>query len=295
MEQVNYNGWEKCIRLANQEIELIVTTVIGPRIIRFGFQNEKNMFTEISEDQGGRNEKDWKLRGGHRFWIAPELKPRTYELDNSPVETEVIPYGIRTRQPPGALSECAKTMEISLDSKSNTVRIVHTLTNHGSEPIHGAPWALSVMAPNGMAVIPLPARIPHTERVLHNQEWTLWGYTDLTDPRWTLGPRYIFLRQDINRGPNKLGIAHREGWGGYLLDEFLFVKRFDFNPTSIYPDGGVNFEVFTNESFLEMESLAGLANLEPGASLSHMETWELHRGIPHVNNQEEADKVFLQF
>jgi len=289
MEAIEFNGWRNTIRLANSEIEVLVTTEIGPRIIRCGYIGERNMFAEIEGHQGGCAEDEWMLRGGHRLWIAPEEKPKTYELDNSQVEVEEIPDGIRTLQPVGPLSGVAKSMEITLCPESNNIKVLHTLTNMSDKPVKLAPWALSVMATDGMAVVPMPSMIPHTDRLTHNQEWSLWGYTDFTDPRWSLGSRYVFFRQDTTRGPNKLGIAHREGWVGYLLDEFLFVKRFDWIDGAVYPDGGVNFETFSNEEFLEVESLGPIVSLDLGQTTTHEENWSLHRGVPYIETEDDAD------
>ncbi len=189
METMTFNGWDNCVRLTNGTIEVVVTTAIGPRIARLGYIGERNVFAEYEEQQGGSGEDEWMIRGGHRFWIAPEVKPLTYELDNSPITVEEIPGGVRTLQPTGPLSGCAKVMEITLAPDSNRVKVRHTLINQGDKPIRLAPWAVSVMAPDGMEVIPRPAYIAHADRVLHNQEWSLWGYTDLTDSRLTLGNR----------------------------------------------------------------------------------------------------------
>jgi len=293
MEIVEWNGWENNVRLANAEMELVVTRDVGPRIIRLGFLGEANLFAEITGQQGGRGEEEWMIRGGHRFWVAPEVKPDTYELDNSPIEIEDIPDGVRTLQPAGPITGISKTMSIKLDRKANHVTIAHTLTNTGARSIELAPWALSVMAVSGMAIVPLPPKIAHADRLTHNQEWSIWGYTDFSDPRWTLGSRYIFFRQDPMRGPNKLGIAHREGWVAYLLGEFLFVKRFTWKEGSVYPDSGVNFETFSNEEFLEMESLGPLVSLAPGQSTSHEEKWSLHRGVPPCKTEEDVDKNVL--
>lgn len=291
METITFNGWDNCVRLSNGTIELVVTTAVGPRIARLGYIGERNLFAEFEGQQGDSGEAEWMIRGGHRFWIAPEVKPMTYELDNSPIHVESIPGGVRTLQPTGPLSGCAKTMEITLATDRNRVNVRHTLTNKGDKPIRLAPWALSVMAPDGMAVIPRPAFVAHTDRVLHNQEWSIWGYTDFTDPRWTLGQRYIFFRQDRAKGPNKLGLAQREGWVGYLLGEFLFVNRFGFDEQATYPDGGVNFETFSNEDMLEIETLGGLVDLAPGASVSLVEDWELHRSVDQVETEDDADRI----
>ncbi len=291
MDRVSYNGWEDCVRLSNGRIEAIVTTVVGPRVVRFGFCEGANVFATMADEQGGQGEEHWCLRGGHRLWLAPEEKPLTYELDNRPVEAEEIEGGVRIRQPAGALSGCVKEWEMTMASDSDRVRVVHRIRNTGSETRRLAPWALSVMAPGGIAVIPLPRKVPHTESLLPNQTWSIWSYTDFADGRWTLGRDFILFRQDPNRGPGKLGIALREGWAAYQLGQDLFVKRFAFDETATYPDGGVNFEVFSNETFLEVESLGGLVDLAPGEETSHEELWELYNGTEPVVDEESASRL----
>jgi len=293
METVEFGGWTNNARLSNDEMELIISADVGPRILRCGFIGGPNVFAEIDGQQGGGGEDEWMIRGGHRLWVAPEKKPDTYELDNVPVAVEATAGGVRTHQPAGALTRVAKRMQITLEQDANRVRILHTLTNEGDKAVELAPWALSVMAVGGMAVIPLPRKVAHTESLIHNQEWSLWGYTNLSDARWTLGDRYVFFRQDTSRGPNKLGIAHREGWVGYLLGECMFVKRFGWVEGATYPDGGVNFETFSNEEFLELESLGPLVALDPGESASHEERWELHRGLPCCSTEAHVDANVL--
>ncbi len=292
-KNVEFNGWQNCIRLANDEVELIITTDIGPRISRFGYIGERNLFAEFAGQQGTQGEDEWLIRGGHRFWIAPEVKPDTYELDNISVDSQMIDGGVKTLQPGGDILGISKTMDITLAPGSNRVNIIHTLQNESSQVREVAPWAVSVMAPDGMAVIPLPKFIAHTEKVLPNQKWSLWGYTDFTDSRWSLGAKYIFFRQDTAKGPNKLGIAHKEGWVVYLLDEFMFVKHFKWQDDAVYPDDGVNFETFSNEDMLELESLGPLVKIAPGESTSLSEQWSLFRGIPYCETEADIDKYIL--
>ncbi len=290
METVKFNGWE-CIRLANGEVELLVTRDVGPRIIRFGFVGGANVFGEVPGQQGGRGEAEWKIRGGHRFWVAPEAKPWSYELDNVPYATvEAIAGGVRVRQKAGPITHLVKQMDITLDAASNAVTVKHSLTNKGRVPVECAPWALSVMGLNGQAIIPLPAKIPHTSRLTHNQTWSIWGYTDFADPRWSLGSKYIFFRQDPTRGPNKLGLAHGEKWVAYQREGFLFVKYFGLQDGATYPDDGCNFETFSNEEILELESLGPLTVLKKGASVEHTETWKIFRDVPLCRTEADVDR-----
>ncbi|MFZ4398271.1 MAG: hypothetical protein ACOYOU_21865, partial [Kiritimatiellia bacterium] len=235
-------------------------------------------------------EKEWMIRGGHRLWIAPEDKPRSYELDNTKIAARITKDGVCVVKEAGLHTHIEKRMDVAMDPRRDRVTVVHTLTNRGRKPFALATWALSVMAPGGKAIIPLPAKISHTSRLTHNQSWSLWGYTDFTDKRWTLGSRYLFLKQLAQLAPTKLGLAQREGWVAYQLKSFVFVKRFEFIEGLVYPDGGVNFETFTNDQFLELESLSPMVDLAPGKSVRHTEVWGLFSDVPQIRSEADADR-----
>jgi hypothetical protein len=274
VELISYKGWKQNVRLTNGVIELIVTLDVGPRIIRCGFVGGPNLFGEFKGQLGKRGEKKWMIRGGHRLWVAPEHKPRTYELDNGPVESVCeIPNGIRVVQRPGTLTGIRKSMDITVPPRGARVRIIHTLTNAGQQAVECSAWALSVMAKKGVAIIPMPKLIPHDERCTPNQNWSLWSYTDMTDPRLKLGSKFVLVRQDPRRGPFKLGVAQREGWVSYLQGDTLFVKNFARKAGAVYPDNDVNLEVYTDKNILEIETMSPLVTLKPGQSIQHEERW----------------------
>ena len=77
-------GWPHCLRLSNAEVELIIATDIGIRILHFGFIGGKNIFYLSPEDLGKTGGDHWRIYGGHRLWHAPEAIPRTYSPDNEP-------------------------------------------------------------------------------------------------------------------------------------------------------------------------------------------------------------------
>jgi hypothetical protein len=185
-------------------------------------------------------------------------------------------------------------MDIRMSDTDNEITITHQLVNRGRKPRTLAPWSLTVMSPDGLCIIPLPEKGSHTTNLLHNQSWSIWSYTDLADVRWTIGSRYVFFRQSRKHGPAKLGIAHREGWVAYQLDGFLLAKSFAFIEGATYPDGGVNFETFSNESMLEMESLGPLISLAPGKSVKHIETWKLLKNTRPVKTEKDAARIARQ-
>ena len=86
MEIVEYRGWKHNLRLANSQVELIATLDVGPRIISFRtLPGGQNVMKNYDEMMGKSGEAEWQIRGGHRFWLAPEDLTRTYFADNRPV------------------------------------------------------------------------------------------------------------------------------------------------------------------------------------------------------------------
>jgi hypothetical protein len=301
VDKVDYKGWKNNLRLANADAELIVTLDVGPRVISFRPTNGTNVFKEYADQLGGSGETEWQMRGGHRLWAGPEDLTRTYALDNGPVQSKAIgPGAVRLTQSPDAGYGIQKEIDLTLAEKGSRVTVVHRITNVGDKPTSLAPWALTVMAQGGMEIIPLPPKRPHpgppknarsAADYAPDQTMILWPFFDFTDPRWKFGKHYLTLRQDPKAtGPTKIGLAHRGGWVGYLLGSTLFVKRFAFQDGKPYPDGGVNFETFTNADMLEIESLGPVTKLDPSAKVELTEEWELFTGVPTVASETEIEK-----
>ena len=223
---------------------------------------------------GKSGESEWMIRGGHRLWAAPEDTTRTYALDNGPVAfKELGPGQVRLTPAPDSAYGLQKEIDLKLDPSGSKVTLTHRITNIGREETRLAVWSLSVMAPGGTEIIPLPAKRPHPGSPKNAKSaadfapsLTLvsWPFTDFQDPRWHFGTKFITLSHDAHKGPTKLGLAHRSGGVGYLNGGTLFVKRFEYRDGQHYPDHGVNFETFTNEDMLEIESLGPLTRLAPG-------------------------------
>ncbi|MCK7482196.1 MAG: hypothetical protein M0C28_37365 [Candidatus Moduliflexus flocculans] len=203
IEKTAFQGWPNCYRVSNGTVEFIATTDVGPRIISFGFVGGANLFF-VREDFAGQT-------GGSR---VEELRrpprsgtrPRTRSAPTSPTTARSrrrsSPNGLLLTMPPGPLSGIQKAIEITLDPASSEVRVIHRLRNTGAWPVELAPWAISVMAPGGFAIAPLPTAF-HPDRLLPNRALTLWPYTDMRDDRWLWGTDYILLRQKVVARPER--------------------------------------------------------------------------------------------
>ena len=285
-----WNGWKTCCWIDNGNTTLIITTEVGPRILHYALNNGTNLMNVYAPDSGQTDGDTFRLYGGHRFWVAPEHTTRTYYPDNHPVQTEQHGQTVRFIAPEEATNGLQKTVAVTLARSGSGVEVQHTLTNTGDAPIQAAPWALTVMAPGGRAILPLPPRAPHPEALLPVNNLTLWAYTDLSDPRWHLTDRYVMLQQqggDVQ--PQKIGASAPDGWLGYVLSDTLFIKQAAYSPGP-YPDMNSSAELFTNDWMLELETLGHLNEIAPGDAVTHTEQWSLHPGVPTPHTADDIDR-----
>lgn len=291
-ETVAYGGWPNCVRLANDDIELVATTDVGPRVIRLGWVGGPNLFAEFASELGRTGGDAWRSYGGHRLWHAPEVVPRTYWPDNVPVEARWDGRTLTLTQPVEGSTGIQKEIALTLDPARSRVTVEHRLTNRGLWPVPVSVWCLSVMAPGGRGIFPQEVYKPHAEALLPARPLVLWHYTDMADSRWTWGTRYIQLRQDPSlESYQKVGMMNSRGWGAYQLADTVFVKRFRHQPGAAYPDMGCNMETFTNAEMLEVETLGPLVTLEPGHTVSHTEEWWLFRAEVGTTDAELDDRL----
>jgi hypothetical protein len=280
MEKVEFLDLPNCFRLTNGEIEIIVTTDIGPRILFYGFSGGENVLGLHPEAKVETELGIWKPYGGHRLWIAPENMPDSYAPDNLPVEYESKnDLSIHLIQPLETVSKTQKELKISLDESGSGVKIDHRITNRGSETIRLAAWALTIMRGGGEAVIPNEPFEPYdAETLLPVRNLTLWSYTDFTDSRWSFDKTSIRLESDEAKPEaQKIGVLNRQGWTAYNWQNLKFVKKFNFETDAAYPDMNSNTEIYTAGSFIEVETLSPLHNLAPGEFVEHSEVWQLSK------------------
>lgn len=288
VEKIPYAGWPNCYRLSNGEVELIVTSDVGPRIIRYGFEGGQNFFVELEEDLGKTGGDNWRLYGGSRLWVGPEDPVYSYGADNDPVQVEISGNRL-TAQAPVEHTGVQKAIAVQLSDEGSAVRVVYTLANRTIWPLRIATWVLTMMAPGGAGITTLPPRGTHPEVLAPTNPLVVFAFTNMADPRWTWLEKYIVLRQDSqNADPEKIGLFNPETRGAYLLNGELFVKKFAASPDEEYPDMGASYETFTNERFLEIETLGPLRTLQPGESLDHVEEWSLHRPVA-VDSWDDAE------
>lgn len=263
--------------MQNSRLKMIVIADVGPRIMHVSVEGSPNLMYEEPENLGKTGGDEFRMYGGHRFWIAPENE-RTTLPDNHSAYVDQHEDGITVSTQVGDLR---KHIRISLASDVAAAYVTHTVTNVGSHPTKLAPWALTVFRAGGEAALPLPPPAPWgPKHLLPEASLTLWSYTDLGARCWRIVPGFVRLEQrsvgSSGFGMQKIGIRNRRGWAAYRVDDVVFRKTAEWSEAT-YPDFGCNLEVFANSEFLELETLGPLEILAPSQSCSLVEHWRLKK------------------
>lgn len=180
-------------------------------------------------------------------------------------------------------------------ASGTAVTVSHRITNHWLFNLEFAPWALTMMAQGGTAVSGFRPRSKHPTNLEATNPLVMLAYTNLADPRWRFTKKYLTLRQGPNnREAQKLGMFNKDTWAAYLVNNELFVKSTLADPDRAYPDFGCSFETFTNNDFLEIETLGPLTKVAPGQTVEQVEHWVLYRNVTLSNwTEEKLDRIVL--
>ncbi|MBR3895299.1 MAG: hypothetical protein IKJ35_09195 [Clostridia bacterium] len=273
LEEREYSAFGRSLVADNGSVQLVIPLEYGIRIGHFSFVGGENVFYEQPSDMKELTTEDgWRLRGGHRLWLAPENED-TYCPDNAPVTYEVCGEEILLTQALDERLGVVKSLRISFVEDAS-VRLTHRIVNCNPHAITRSLWAISVMAPGGTEDIPLGQReggMSHWHRI----SW--WDHTSLGDERATYEKERIVIRHLPIDKRYKIGVGHPAGPVRYVNRGVIFEKSYDFKKEAVYPDGDVSFESFFCRHMAEIESLSPLYTVAPGESAEHQETWKLFR------------------
>lgn len=293
IEKVSYAGWKNCIQVENSTIQVIATTDVGPRVVSCGFKGKENLFYNNPAEMGTSGAKEYVGYGGHRLWAAPELAERTYYPDNFPLEVKTFDNVVLLTSAVETTTGLQKSMEIRMDEKQPKVVVRNMIKNSGLWTVKFAPWALSVMAAGGVAVLPVKPRDFTPGLLLPSHDIAIWPYTRMTDPRFTWGDDYILLRQQSDAVPTKVAVMNEIGWAACVFPHATFIKFFTRESGGEYVDFGTNLQSWTNKDCLELETLGAFKMVEPGETVTHEETWYFAENIPTPKNDEDVKKSIL--
>lgn len=303
IEEIEQENFGRCVRITNGIIDCVVTVEFGPRIIRFGFLNDENIFYSDADRKyvfreediplaGGKNSAFY-LYGGHRLELC--RKPRKVFPDNSPVVYAVMNDSVSFTPPRPKQSEFQSSFEVMMGKTASDIMVVHTAKNCSKETAVLGLRPSTMMRAGGMTVIPQNRQGQHG---LPCRTVTFWPDTDITDRRIFYSNRFLAVRQEPgNETPLRLGTNNLPGWIAYAGKGFTLFKRFVANSQAAYPDYGSSCEVRLTGDFSEISTLSPLFEVEPEETVKHVENLSLYHseGIPVFSGESEIEKWAGQY
>jgi hypothetical protein len=291
MKTTQYSGYE-CVELSNEALTLLVTKSIGPRIISLKLTDGENLLAQLPDVVAECiNVGPYHFYGGHRLWHAPEDMARTYMPDDETVTVSEVDNGVHLLQNIEKLTGMQKSMEIILPGKQPQVTIKHQITNQGLWPVETAAWAITQIIPGGTAILP-QSKI-WTEK-LPNRSLIMWPYTDMCDKNIQWMKDRIQVKIDFNVS-FKVGFPNPRGWLAYIVNNTLFIKRSTYFAQETYCDFGSSSECYADNRFVELETLSPMKLLEPGESITHVETWEVHKDVTLPTDEKAFEALSEKF
>lgn len=249
--------------------EVTVATGFGPRVVGLERDDSPELFVTLdpavstAHPSGAK----YRFRGGHRLWVSPEDSASTYAPDDHECTVTFGTDSI-TVTAPADLAGFEKSIHLSWSDSGLSVD--HHLRWLGEEPVEASPWAITQVVLGGVAILPVMGEGSGPGA---NRSVVVWPYTRLNDERISWAEDAALIHATPGE-PIKLGSGPDPRCAGYLKDDHLFIKRFSAPPGD-YPDRGAIAQVYSNELFCELESIGPLVRLEPGATATHTETWEI--------------------
>lgn len=271
-----------CYEITSNNIKMIISADVGPRILFFGFKDGENVLFHDEEEKISIGE--MKLYGGHRFWISPESK-NTYSPDNTPckvIENEnsisFISFDPNT--------EMEKNLTIL--EKNGKFIVRHILTNKGKLLYSGAIWALTCIPPKkGIIFFPWGNKGEwKLKKIVYWQKWAGEASTNIKSSQFVPEEDLFLVYPSGETG--KVGTTGYEGFVGVTTENYTFIKKFNFIDGALYPDDNCAIQVYTSENFCEIETLSPLYTLLPNVEYIHDEEWIL---LPHKVNPKNGEEV----
>lgn len=301
-KKISDDVYGNLIYITNGIIELKASLDFGPRILYFGLCGMENtLYNDLEKKPiNGISYPEYKgelmkIYGGHRLWTSPEILPRCYYPDNKPVSLTETENGFILEAPPEEANNIQKSIEVRINEYNSEISVVNAIKNTGTWAVAFSPWAVTVMAANGVCIVPQANR---QTGLLSNRALVLWPYTKMNDERVFWGEKYIVIKQNPEiKDSFKIGLNNEKNWAAYFNRGQLFLKYFHHVLDGFYPDGHeCSFETYTDGSFLEIETLSPANIVKPKTAVFHEEKWSLYKEdfIPQ-NDELKIDEVLQKY
>lgn len=267
-EETGYKNWKEAYTLTIGDMQMVVVTEIGPRVMSLSVGDGENIL--FNDDELAMHAGDWYAYGGHRFWTSPETTD-SYAPDNSPCSVEEQDGVFSVTAPIDPATSLQKRFEISEQNGKFLLR--HVIRNTGTMLYQGGLWGPTCVKPSGKVFFSWgrPGPVWETKSI---QYWPKWGgshTTDVTSSQWKQTDDLFIIEPSGEEG--KVGTVGNEGFIGLARPDCTFIKYAAYQEAANYPDNGCSIEAYTCSVLIELETLSPSYILYPGEEFHHDEFW----------------------
>lgn len=282
----DYKGFGKSLYLTNGVVDLIVSLNIGPRVLRYGYVGEDNIFLADTENKCIVHQTSPALKdyygeehyyctyGGHRLWQAPEVHPKTHYPDNFPIEYEILDNGVKLIAPVQHKNLIQSSITLTF-GEGTEIAVHQEIQNMAPYMQEFAAWSITMCATGGVEILRRnTSAIPGNP----NMSIALWSHADFTNNTIFIGKKYITIVQPTTHTSMKIGFELEHGDTYYVNGDTVFKKEFSpIYPYGNYTDRNSSFETYSCMHFTELEACSEFKKLAPKQSVTLDEKWSLCR------------------
>jgi len=280
VEKTNWRDWSDCTRISNKHCEIIICASAGGRVLLFSIDG-KNIIYE-NESQNGKTLNDWKTKSfdpdAGRFDYGPEkitqsIHARTWM---GKWTTEITgDFSVKLTSVVDSTLGLISIREFILHPDSAVVTIRQIAKNISKKPMVRHFWGRTLVKPDGYLWMPLNS----SSHFSNGWAQFMWK-PDRIETNPAADERIQMdnhnFRFHANGSTIKGGTDATIGWQAYVLNDLVFVKRFQVYPANDY-SGSDHFTgiFFSNGKFCELEPCSQTYTIQPGNSIEFTERWEL--------------------
>lgn len=295
VREVDYRGWARAVELRNTETRVVVVPEVG-RILSYGFADGPNVLYE-DLSLGGRTlpapgrfyeengEAVWLNFGGDKVWPTEQSRwaetngigwPPDPWFDGGAHSCRLLPDGVAITSGVSRFNGARITRTLRLANEGTRLSIDQRIEKVQSgmkaavEPIPFTAWSVTQIRTPEQVLLPLRSGSRYPDR------WHDYRLDGRSCAHHVAVDGAVAAFVPAADGPQKIGVD-ADPWLAGIVGGQLMVQRFRFDPSGVYPDGGLSATVFACPSYVELELMSPFAALEIGQSLEFPIAWELHR------------------
>lgn len=283
MMEISYKKYNKCLRVTNNLVEIIVHIEDEIKIVKYGYIDGNNQFEDELDIDG-------KIYGGHRFSHIPKIDYKVDFIDDEGIKYEKITNGVRIIQNIEKWTQIRKIVEIVFEENSSKVKISHKILSLNAFDINISISANTIVRKGGIQVIPL---IKNLNKDVPDKALVFWPYSNLKDSRVYFGDKYIAMKvNDTIVDKFRIGLNTNLPYVLYYNSNEMFIKEFeDLGDNKCYPNMGCKYESLITSNYLEMQSNSPMYKLRTNKYITHTEVWNIYKNI----NLDFIDKFIDQY